>query len=757
MQQSIGKRKVWCRTGAVKCGWIALAVFLSAFLPYIIFTGGFFTLAEDYNQQQIPFLAAAVQGLKALPSGEWVWNLDLGSSLITGLGYYNLGSPFTWLALPFPQEIIPYLAVWLILLKYVTAAVTAYLWLKQFVKEENAAVFGGILYAFSGFQSTNLLFHFHDITAFFPLMLLGLDRLEEEKKGLLFSFSVMINCLTNYFFFVQEVIFTVVYFLFRYTKKGHLADLIKQGFISFFYAAVGVMLAAPLFLPHVIYLLGSPRVSPQLSWDQLLYDLKSSLFILKGFLFPGEAMREQSAIFESDFGSTSAYVPFFGLSFVVVWLAENRGWLKRLLIALILVSFSPLIQAGFLLFTATYQRWWYMLNLLFVLATVQVFDRRQFQTPRGLRLLGCYAGVVALFCAALWKAPWDPEGTLVIKKDLFFLYAGIALVSSLLCFGLARWKKLNVRCATVWVALACAVTTGATVGVYRRSTEYDHTQRDYLIGTALTTVDEQYRYREVKNLYTFPGHGAGVGSFTSTKENSTFEFLTVFISKPDFNAVKINDSGLLKSIPGLPELLGGKYTITKKPDGRVLKKPITVNGSEWWITERDACPIGFATDSFISLEELKKFNAKERAYVLMSAVVVKDPDPVSSYRERRWGEEDLLREPADLIRRAEENRVLNFRRDGRGFSCATDFDQDRLVFFSVPNDAGWTARIDREEARIIDSCGMMTLDVPRGSHEISFSYRTPGLRPGIVLSAIGWVISGVLYLLKRRVRKPADH
>ena len=741
--------------GAMTCALIALAVGLVGFLPYIIVTGGFFTLAEDYNQQQIPFLTAAVQGIRALPYGEWLWNLDLGSSLITGLGYYNLGSPFTWLALPFSQESLPYLAIWLILLKYVTAAVTAFMWLKQFVKEEKSAVLGGLLYAFSGFQSTNLLFHFHDMTAFFPLLLIGLDRLIQDKKGMLFSFSVMINCLTNYFFFVQEVIFIVVYFLFRYMKKGHLSELMRQGIRAFSYAAIGVLMAAPVFLPNAVYLLSSSRNNPQLDWSRMLYDLKENLFILKGFLFPGEAMREQSVIFQYDYQSTSAYVPLFGMSFVIIYLTENKGWLKRLLITLILVSFSPLLQSGFLLFTASYQRWWYMLNLLLVLATVQVFDQRQFQTPKGLRMLSYHAGIVAVFCAVLWKAPWEPGGTLVIKRDYYFLFAGIALISSFLCWFLARLKRLNWRFAISLAAVACVVTTSAAVGIYRNAVWYDYTKRDYLIGTSLTPIDEQYRYQEVNNLYTTPGQGAGVGSFSSTKENSVFEFLQVFIADSTFNVMEIIDPVLLENTPGLPQLLGGKYDITDKPDKRVLKGPVTFDGYDRWIAERDACPIGFGTDSYITLDELEKYKIYQRAYVLMSAIAVKSSEQVSAYRDRRWGEEDLLLEPATLIHRTEENRVRNFKRNSKGFTCSTDFDQDRLVFFSVPNDAGWTALIDEEKVQIIDSCGMMALNVPRGSHRISFTYRTPGFRLGILLSAAGWTVFPLqrVYKRKRRIGK----
>ena len=52
--------------------------------------------------------------------------------------------------------------------KYAAAAVCAYSYLKRFVGKKYAAL-GAMLYAFSGFQSVNLIFHhFHDAVAFFP-------------------------------------------------------------------------------------------------------------------------------------------------------------------------------------------------------------------------------------------------------------------------------------------------------------------------------------------------------------------------------------------------------------------------------------------------------------------------------------------------------------------------------------------------------------------------------------------------------------
>lgn len=730
--------------GSAVCALLALLTGLAAFLPYIIATEGFFTLAEDYNQQQLPFLAAAAEGLRELGSGEWTWNLDLGASLITGFGYYNLGSPFTWLALPFSKAGIPYLAVWLILLKYIVAAETAYFWLKRFVKRNSGAVLGGLLYAFSGFQSTNLLFHFHDAVAFFPLLLLGLDRLTEEKKGLGFILSVALNCLVNYVFFVQEVVFVVLYFLVRHLKRDGFPELLKMGGTALACAAVGVAMAAPLFVPNVIYLLNSPRGNHSPVGGRMLYDLEGSLLILKGLLLPGEAMREQSSITRMHYLSTSAYIPFFGMSFTAVYLAENRGWLKRLLLVLLAVSFSPLLQSGFLLFTETFQRWWYMLNLLCVLATVLAFERMQFQTPRGRRVMGLYTGGAAALCAVIWKAPWAPGGTLVISRELYFLFAGIGLGSCLLCFGLVLLKRLNGRTALLLAMAACVVTTGAVIGVYRRAARFvDYTKPDYQLGLSLETVDEQYRYGETNNLYTAPGAGAGVGSFSSTKENGAYEFLLLFTPDNKYKTALVNTAELPRTVAGLPELLGGKYRITEEMGNKAIQGPLPYPDQEKWIVETEACPIGFASGAYITLEELKKADVDQRAYLMMTAVAVDSPEQVSAYEKLRWEPGTIPKDPKELIRRTVDRRVRDFHRDVRGFTCATDYDQDQLVFFSVPNDAGWTALVDGERAEIIDSCGMMALNVPRGKHRIAFSYHTPGLSEGLVLSAAG----GLMFLL----------
>ena len=159
--------------------------FALAFLSLIFFIvkgGGVLTLTDDFNAQEIPFNMLTNTAIK---SGDvfWNWNIDIGSDFVETFSFYNLGSPFFWITLLFPASVFPYLTGWVYMLKYAFAGLFSYLYIHRFVKNKNTALIGSMLYAFSGFQCCNLVFyHFHDAVALFPLLLIGLEKLQTEKK-----------------------------------------------------------------------------------------------------------------------------------------------------------------------------------------------------------------------------------------------------------------------------------------------------------------------------------------------------------------------------------------------------------------------------------------------------------------------------------------------------------------------------------------------------------------------------------------------
>jgi len=148
-------------------GFLILAVML---LPVVIYNGGYFTYYGDFNAQQIPFYYHCHDWIRTQGLG-WDWQTDLGANFIGSYSFYLIGSPFFWLTMPFPTKVVPYLMPWLLCLKHAVAALTAYAYLRRFVRSHYAATVGAILYAYSGFQLYNIFFnHFHGMNDSFPII-----------------------------------------------------------------------------------------------------------------------------------------------------------------------------------------------------------------------------------------------------------------------------------------------------------------------------------------------------------------------------------------------------------------------------------------------------------------------------------------------------------------------------------------------------------------------------------------------------------
>ena len=87
-----------------------------------------------------------------------------------------------------------------------------------------------------------------------------------------------------------------------------------------------------------------------------------------------------------------------------------------------------------------------------------------------------------------------------------------------------------------------------------------------------------------------------------------------------------------------------------------------------------------------------------------------------------------------------KNTCSEFEYFNNGFKAQITLDnkQDRLVFFSVPYENGWSAYVNGKPAEIVKAnIGFMAVRVPKGqTSDIEFKYRTPGLKMGLVISVI---------------------
>lgn len=105
-----------------------------------------------------------------------------------------------------------------------------------------------------------------------------------------------------------------------------------------------------------------------------------------------------------------------------------------------------------------------------------------------------------------------------------------------------------------------------------------------------------------------------------------------------------------------------------------------------------------------------------------------------------------------------ESSAYYYQSDRTGFTARVTREKDSLVFFSVPYSEGFTATVNGSPAEIIRAnVGFMAVVVPAGDSTIRFSYHTPMLREGIILSIgalcillIYWFVS---FLAKKNSRR----
>ena len=131
------------------------------FIPWIIYNGGYFFFYGDFNVQQIPFYQMIHDSIQSGNIG-WGYTTDLGANIIGSYSFYMIGSPFFWITLLFPSQAVPYMMAPLLMLKFAFASLAAYLFLRRYVREQRYAMFGALIYAFSGFGIYNIFFKTQD-------------------------------------------------------------------------------------------------------------------------------------------------------------------------------------------------------------------------------------------------------------------------------------------------------------------------------------------------------------------------------------------------------------------------------------------------------------------------------------------------------------------------------------------------------------------------------------------------------------------
>lgn len=754
------------------------------FVPFLVNNKGLFFLSGDFNVQQIPFYQLAH---RAVRSGDifWNWYTDLGVNFIGSYSFYLLGSPFFWLTLPFPNSALPYLMAPLLILKTACAGLTSYCYLRRFVKESSYAVIGSVLYAFSGWMSFNLFFnHFHDVAVFFPLLLLAVELLVTEERTGWVAALVAVGAVVNYWFFIGEVVFVVLYVIVRTVSKSWRMSWQKFGRLAG-EAVLGILLAAVLLLPSVLALLGNPRTGADRllsGWAFWIYGHgynRESIYpqrlpaILGSLLFPPE-LPAQPILFPdhgAKWASLSAWLPLFGLSGVLAYFNQrrwNKDWLRKMLGISLLFALIPGFNSLFILLNDSYYaRWFYMPILLMALATVRALEQSAADQKSFVIGLKWTAIVTGFFIIALGLTPKQTDGqwSLGLTGDpwIAWVWFGIAAVGLLLLAVLVvrfRFHKHFLRYVAGGLAAIIVIFNITYIANIQISSErVDRFVSKTMAGREEISVPtEPFArsdiYDDTDNQLMFWGLPT-IQTFHSIVPPSLMEFY------PAVGVTRDVGSRPEAELYALRSLLSVRWLFIDEEKTQGI-----MPGYNWYdsqmgyhIYENEYyIPMGFTYDYFLTEDVWDTLMAEERGNLLLKGIYL-DFEALNRHRDileplpeeqAFWLDEEQFYQ--DARARAAET-ATDFTIDRSGFSAQTNLERENLVFFSVPYEGGWQATVNGEPARIEKAnLGFMAVRVPAGESTIAFTYRTPGLLPGLVITLGGLAVWGAQLIITRKRR-----
>lgn len=774
---------------------ISFVIMMLSFLPRMIINGGIFTYYGDFNSQQIMFYQHSHDAVQAGNFG-WDWGTDLGSSFIGSYAFYLLGSPFFWLTTIFPSSFVPFMLPWLLALKTAIASVFAYAYIRRFVDDPSACFIGGLLYGCSGFQIYNVFFnHFHDATAFFPLLLIGFERLICDNKKGGFALATAICALVSYFFFIGECVFLVIYFFLRCPDKDFPITFKKFGWLIF-EAVLGVAMAAVLFLPACMDILENPRLIERLwGMDMVVYDESVRIPRIFQAFFMLNDMPARINIFASDrarWASMAGYLPMFSVTAVIAFMrTRKKHWLTRAIFVFMIMACVPILNSSFVLFNASYYaRWYYMPILLMCLMTAKVIAENRDDLRKGfwpvLIMSAIFLGIGLL--------PKEKDGKLVFGEmakypEFYFLQAFITIV--MLCMlafliyfianrnvteGLEKLKLNFKRAACIMTVIATGVCMFSCV-VYGSTQTPD--AKDYInrgvngknnIDMSLFEKNSGYQnpdntfYRidtspDVDNWCMFWGLSS-MRCFHSVVNTSIMDFYTTLGQTRDVASRMETDLYPLRSLLSVKYYFDQhqlKDSESPQSAGNLVGFKYVGRQNGFRIYENEYfIPMGYAFDSYCKKEDLAGKSDVNKMQMLTKALIV-DSDTAVKYKDYLTYHYFLA---SDLTASAYKTNCEDrrseccdkFSYDTNGFDASITLSDKRLVFFSVPYDDGWKAQVNGRDVDIIKvDFGFMAVACEEGENTIHFTYKTRYLNIGLCLTGSGFVVwTGYVVFFRRR-------
>lgn len=148
----------------------------------------------------------------------WDMTIGYGSDILTTLHYYGIGDPLNLLAVFFAKSNTWILYCLLVLIRIYLAGISFSLFSFYHGNDRKATMLGALVYCFCGWTTVIGIQYVAFVLPliYFPLLLLGVDKIYKEKKPFIFMIGIFLSAISNFYFFYMLCIFVFLYVIFQY-------------------------------------------------------------------------------------------------------------------------------------------------------------------------------------------------------------------------------------------------------------------------------------------------------------------------------------------------------------------------------------------------------------------------------------------------------------------------------------------------------------------------------------------------------------
>lgn len=301
-------------------------------------------------------------------------SIGMGESVEGCLNYYGFGDPINLLAIFASHKTAPIIFTVLYFMRLYLAGITFYCYSSYMGIDSKMIHIGVFAYVFCGFALTAGTRYVEMLTAmiYFPLIVLGSEKIMREGKILFMTISVAFSALCGFYFLYMIILYLAGYCVIRniFIYGKNIKKIVLNCLKCMWSGILGIGLASPVFIPAVYIFFESNRSDINI-WSVLLnirnWIPSANLFIrfLKGFLCGTEFF----------YWSEVPIVEFILVAMSVFFVKTKRD--KQCILAAVLGLAAwtmPITSYIASAFSANHNRWVFMMQFTYCIVMMCVMQ-----------------------------------------------------------------------------------------------------------------------------------------------------------------------------------------------------------------------------------------------------------------------------------------------------------------------------------------------------------------------------------------------